>query len=192
MPAVKIRNPFIAQSLKTASPIHVDLVYTAQEFFLAGASRIAGSILNHDLSGSMNVVAFPGASSTCPLWVAKPTPLNVALSGAAAGSGTVYVDWTNTSSNDATATFTGSLLWIPPGSALADVGACTLGSGCATLTGTTACEINTGSLFQFKTPPDRTGLFALRMIVNTKDNSTTACPAVVDYRVRYNADRIGS
>jgi hypothetical protein len=138
-------------------------------------------------------LAFPGNKSTCAVWVQHPVPTNVALTGAAAGSGVVFVDWTNASDvASASMTVAASLIWIPPASAVGDTGTCTLGAACATVVGTAASELNSSSLFQFATPASKVGWWGLRAIVSTADAATTSCPVVLGYRVRYRADRIGS
>lgn len=193
MPATKFRTRVTAAGFQSSSPQYRDLYYPWQDFFVAASVRaFSASYQVYALSGSLPVMLFPSDKNTCAVWVSKPTPLDIALDGAAAGSGTVYVDWGNASNADAGLTITASLVWLPPASAIGDVGTCTLGTACATVTGTSVSEINTASLFQFATPASRNGQFSLRAIVNTADAATSSSPFILGYRVRYNADRLGS
>ena len=192
MPSIRHRQRVIAQNFISSSGLTVDDFFTWQEFFLAASPRMAGSVLVSDLSGSVAALGFPGGSSTCPLWVKHPVPQNLAVSAPASGSGLLMIDWTNNATNSASLTVTACVMWIPPGSAVGDVGTCTLGSGCVTVVGTTACELQSSSLFQFATPASRLGWWGIRAIINTKDNSTTACPVVLGYRLQHKVDRLGS
>ena len=193
MPSIKHRTRIIAQNFISSSGLHADLWYPWQDFFIAASSRsMAASIAVYDMSGSMGAIIFQSTKCSCPLWVQQPTPTNLAVAAPAAASGQVLVDWSNASTTTASATWVASLIWIPPGSAIGDTGTCTLGSACSTVVGTSACEWNSSSLFNFTTPASKNGWLGVRIFVNTGDAGTSTCTVFGGVRVRYLADRIGS
>lgn len=194
MGQAKEKRPWLADDFVALTGRNVSDWFTWQEYFVAASSRaMAGSIAVYDVSGSIQGLRFTSTSSTCAIAVAHLIPQNAASAAPAAGSGTVYVTWTNVTTGTAVAKFTASLIAIPNGSALGDTGASTLGSACISVTGTTASEINTASLFSFNAPVTTNGVWVLRVIVNSSDNDNTSGSdtVVLGYDVRYKADRIG-
>lgn len=195
MPSIKNRQRIIADNFITKTGVSLDQFVPWTQYFSSASSRaMAGSIAVYDVSGSLQGLRFTSTSSTCAIFPMVDIPQNVAISGPAAGSGTVFVDWTNVTTANAVSTWTASLILIPSASALGDSSVSTLGTACATATGTSASEIHTASLFQFNFPTTRAGVWGVRLIANTSDNGNTSGSDTVllGVRIRYKADRIGS
>lgn len=169
------------------------------DVFLAACPVMAASIALNNVGGtaaSMQALRFTGTKCTCPLTLVTPVPLDAATGVTSAASGTVYVDWTDMTTAGAVAVFGASLFLIPNGSAIDDAGTSTLGAAASgtTVTGTSASELNSASLFGFTAPATRSGFFALKLIVNSFDAANTSGSNfnLFGLRIRYNSDRIGT
>lgn len=191
--ALRQDGTIIAGELVTSIGVSREIWTPWQSYFLTASPRsISASIRAYDLSGSLAVLQYQSTTNASPLWTVQPTPQDLALAAPAAGSGQLIVDWSNTDTATACATFAASVVWIPSGSAIGDTGTCTLGTACTTLYGTTASEWQSASLLQFTTPPSRGGWLTTRLICNTGDPQTTACTVLIGTRLRYYVDRLGS
>lgn len=200
MPAQKFRLKVRAPSLELTTGVNRDLFIPWQDILLAasGVAAATGASMSASAATASGPLALlvAGASSGCFLNIPLGrVPQDIATSGPAAGSGTVFVDWTSSSVNGAAATFAACLLHIPSGSEYTATGASQrLGSGCVTATGASIGQINSSSVINFNSPPDRTGLWALRIQFAGQDNAQTVASSLHVYgiRVRYKADRLGS
>jgi len=204
MPAIKHRLDVRAPNFLALTGLNRDLVFQWQDFYLAAASlSVSSSPLSTcltvaTLSGShlsaLRFVSTSHAGGTFPVWVTHPVPQDAAISGPASGSGTVYIDWTDPTTANAVAVIAASLYLVPNGSAVSDSGTSTLATACATLTGTSASELQSTSLMSFNAPTTRAGFFALKVAVAAADAANTSGSNfhLLSARLRYKADRIGS
>ena len=196
MPSLKHRQRILADNFITKTGVNRDLVINWPDWFIAasGVSGMSGSVAISTISGSIHALSYTGTSNACPIFLTAPIPQDVAISGPASGSGTLYVDWTDVTTATAVATITASLYAIPNGSSLGDSGTSTLATTCATITGTTASEFQSSSVVEFNRPNTRAGFFALRFIVNSTDNGNTSGSNfhLLGVRLRYKSDRMGS
>ena len=166
------------------------------DVFLAASPVMPGSVAMYNIGGgasaSLQALRFTGTKCTCPITIVRPVPQDAAL---ASGSGTVFVDWTDITLNSAVAVVGASLYLIPNGSAIGDTGTSTLGAAASgtSITGTSASEINSASLFQFNQPSTRSGFFALKLIVDSvyAANTSGSNFGLFGLRIRYKSDRIG-
>lgn len=172
-----------------------DLNFPYQDWFIAACpvTDLSGSISLYIVGASLEALRFTGTKCSCTITVVKPVPQDAALTS---GSGTVYIDWTDITTNSNVAVVGASLYLIPNGSAIGDSGTSTLGAAASgtTITGAGASELNSASLFQFNQPPTRSGFFALKIRVDSRDagNVSASDFALFGARIRYKADRIGT
>ncbi|HJW82853.1 MAG TPA: hypothetical protein VJ754_00990 [Anaerolineae bacterium] len=171
-----------------------------QDVFIAGCPVMAGSIAMNNIgagsSPSLQALRFTGTKCTCPITLVMPVPIDAATGVVWSSSGTVYVDWTDMTTATAAAVVGASLYLIPNGSAIGDAGTSTLGAAASgtTITGTSASELNSASLFSFTAPATRAGFFALKTIVDSVDAGNTSGSNfnLFGLRIKYNSDRIGT
>lgn len=175
-----------------------DLSIPYQDFFVAASAvpSLSGSVALYQVAAtaaSLPAMRFTGTKCSCSITIVKPVPQDAALSS---GSGTVFIDWTDITTNSAVAVVGASLFLIPNGSAIGDTGTSTLGAAASgtTITGTSASELNSASLFQFNQPLTRSGFFALKVIVDSRDAGNTSGSdfALFGARIRYKSDRMGT
>lgn len=197
MPSTKIRQNVRVGKLQLLAGASVDLTFKWQDYAIAasGVSGLAASLAVNAISTSLLMLQLSSTSSACAVTLMAPVPQNTAIAAPASGSGTVWIDWTDQAvRRGAVATWSACLYAIPTGCALTSAGASLLGSGCATMTGASANDINTGSLFQFNAPTTRNAIYSLRAIYSSRDNANTSGSEfnLMAIRLRYLADRIGS
>ena len=200
MPSIKQRQRIIAQNFITASGMYRDLYIPWQDVYLASASiaNMSASLQIVQVGGSQTALRLATVVAASPITLVVPVPQDIALRGAtpAAGSGTVYLDWTDVTTANTCAVIGASLYHMPPGSAIGDAGTSTLGAAASTgysACGATACELNATCLMDFNAPVNRTGLWALRLYYSgASADSATSNFALYGLRLRYLSDRIGS
>ena len=171
-----------------------------QNVFVSGCPVMSASIALNNIgagsSPSMQALRFTGTTCTCPITLVVPVPADAATGITSSASGTVYVDWTDITTAAAVASVAASLYLIPNGSAIGDAGTSTLGAAASgtTITGTSACELNSSSLFSFTAPATRSGFFALKAIVDSVDAANTSGSNfnLFSLRIKYKSDRIGT
>ena len=196
---ISFRNKILAKGglqLADDGIVSREIYISYQDVFISGCPVMSGSIAMNNIgagsSPSMQALRFTGTKCTCPITIVRPVPQDAAL---ASGSGTVFVDWTDITLNSAVAVVGASLYLIPNGSAIGDTGTSTLGAAASgtSITGTSASEINSASLFQFNQPSTRSGFFALKLIVDSVDAANTSGSnfGLFGLRIRYKSDRIG-
>ena len=194
MPSIKNRQRIIAQNFISSSGLYSDISLPHERFFLAASpvSGMSASVAAYQVSGSIAGLRYTGTKNTCPLTVQVFAPTNVAIAAPAAGSGIVYIDWTDVTLAGASAVVAASLWAIPNGSGIG--AASTLGSACAQFSCSSVCDLNAASLFAFTALSTRNAHLALRTIVSSLDaNNTSGSNFVLfGFRLRYLADRIGS
>lgn len=181
------------QTMSGCAAVYKDLVIPWQAVFISACLNQSGSVavgLVDGAAGSVTALAYSNTANASPLTIALPVPLDAAT----AGSGTLYLDWTDTGTNSAVAAIGACIALVPNGSAWSDSGTSALNSGsgaCVTLT-TSACEFTSSSILQFNAPNTRDGFLALRIVKRTGDTEDTADAfKLLGLRLRYVADRIG-
>lgn len=200
MPSIKHRQRVIARNFVTASGLYRDLYIPWQQVYLAGASitNMSASLQVYQVGGSQTALRVATAVAASPITVLVPVPQDIAVRGdsAAAGSGLLYMDWTDVTTANTCAVVGASVFHMPPGSAIGDSGTSTIGAAASTgysACGATACELNTPSLLQFNAPVNRNGYFAVRFYYSGASTDTaTSNFALYGLRLRYLSDRIGS
>lgn len=136
-----------------------------------------------------------GASSGCFVGIAFRAPQDMAIAAPAAGSGQLWLDWTDKNAAGRVVTIAACVIYIPSGSEYTATGASQrLGSACVQLTGGSANANNAASVLNFTAPADRDGLFLVRFAPMGQDAANTSgCHfCLYGLRLRYKADRIGS
>lgn len=197
MPSIKHRQRIIADNfiVKTGLNRDVWIPYT-QVATAASGQGLAASVATVAPTTSGPVyLQFTGTSSGCFLNVFVPVPQDIALSGPAAGSGTLIFDWLNATGNSKVTVIAACLSHIPSGSEWATGGTCPLMSAtCTTMTAASALALNSTSLAQFNVPQSRTGMLNLRFGVMNQDagNTSTSDFHLAGIRLRYKSDRMGS
>ena len=185
------------QTMSGSGRVWRDIVIPWSDWFLAACVNTPGSMsvgLIDATAGCIRSLAFSNTANSCPLTLLVPIPQDIALAGANSGSGTLYMDWTDTGTDSAVAAIGACVAAVPAGSAWGDSGTSTLTSGsgaCPTLT-TTACEISSTSLLEFNAPATRDGFFSVRFVKRTGDADDTADAfKLIGLRLRYVQDRLG-
>lgn len=199
MPATKLRTRIIAQNFISSSGMYRDITIPWQNVYLASAS-INGAAASQQIiqvGGSQTALRMAFASQACPIWLSVPVPQDVALRGetAAAGSGLLFVDWTDITNAGGVTVWGASVFHVPPGSAIGDAGTSTLGAAASTtFSAATASELNQSNALSFNAPVNRNGQFALRFVYHGQNASNTTASdfGLFGFRLRYLADRIGS
>jgi len=200
---ISFRNKILAKGgiqLADDGIVSREIVISYQDVFLAGCPVMSGSIALNNIgagsSPSMQAMRFTGTKCTCPITIVKPVPIDAATGVLWSSSGTVYADWSDMTTGAAVAVVGASLYLIPNGSAIGDAGTSTLGAAASgtAITGTSACELNSASLFSFTAPATRSGFFALKAIVDSVDAGNTSGSNfnLFGLRIKYNSDRIGT
>lgn len=192
----KIRVPFMAPQLLLSTGVSKDINIPLSEFiWAASGAGYTASIAAYKLGNSSAIgLNFINTSPASVLGFIIPLPQDIALSGTAAGSGTVYVDWTTTVTKDLNAQIAACVIWIPSGCTLLTPGGCQLGAGCALLAQSAASELTSSSLMQFKVPPNRNAMLKVlfRRCAGDPKDTAQAEFVLLNFRLRYKADRIGS
>lgn len=179
--------------------VNRDLLIPWQDFYLASASlsNFAASLSITTLSGcNLTALRITATVTTCPMWITRPVPNDIALSGAtvAAGSGLLILDWTDGTTAAAIAKIAACLYLVPNGSAINDAGASLIGSACVSITGNSASEFVSSSIMQFNAPTTRDAFLVLKLQHCPTDSADTSGSNfhLFSARLRYLADRIGS
>jgi len=199
MPSLKHRQRLIARNFISSSGLYRDIVIPWQNVYLASASlnSAAASQQIIQVGGSQTALRMAFVTQACPMWLQVPVPQDVALRGltAAAGSGLLFVDWTDITNAAGVAVWGASVFHVPPGSAIGDAGTSTLGAKAATaFATTTASELTQTEALSFNAPINRNGQWAIRFVYQGANscNTTASDFGLFGFRLRYLADRIGS
>src|SRR3990167_3600402 len=126
MPSIKHRQRVIAQNFITSTGLDRDIVIPWTQVYTAasGAGLAASASAAAPTTSGPVYMHFTGTDSGCFLNVMVPVPQDIALSGPAAGSGTIIFDWLNKIGAAAVVTVAACLSHIPSGSEWVAAGTC--------------------------------------------------------------------
>ncbi len=190
----KVRTPLMVPALYLSESVSREVNVPLADFIMAAsAAGFTASIAAFKMqAGSVVGLNFINTSPASVLGFILQMPQDIALSGKASGSGTVYVDWTSTNGADVNAVVAASVIWLP--TACLFTGGCQLGAGCTLMASGKACQLTSTSLFQFKSPPNRAGQLKVLFRRCAGDEADTAQSVfcLFNMRLRYKADRLGS